>query len=589
MRVAVLASASDLSGYVAEILKTWGLALYDLVEAGAARDVDPAATPVVVVPAGKGGGDSSERDESLIAYARQGGTVVSFEPRGRLAEAAGLEWEGEREVPLRLRVTDFPAAGLGGELLPIVGRAAGYVVRGDGSPAPLVPRPLAYLSHPGRFAGETVGIAETCVGCGRIIVFAFDLPLCVLMLRQGDPARSEVIPSPDRCARPSHLAADFDAGDAAWIPFADLLARLLVDIVRAHLPAPVPLFSHLPARAAGILLYSGDEDGAQVAWNDEELSYVAAACGRMNLYIIPVNTNSTRADVERYRSRHDVGPHPDLRGLDGRSVQERLAELDRQIRMFGEMFGVTTRSVRNHCTAWAGYLEPAEVMEKLGVRMDANYFSGTYLRDRMPAPYAGFGGAMPMRFCDLDGHLIHVFQQHTHASDDVFFHATVDYSYKLSAAQYETVLRRILTDITTRFHTPYGVCIHPSNWVRYSREQGRALLRQAAEFGLPVWSYDQWSRFWDVRDSWRIHNLEWDGCELKFVAAGTEWNGDLRIALPYCYEGLVPAEVEAAGERMPWERVVRFDEPLLLCPLPAGRTEVPIRVRYRRPQAVRRS
>ena len=80
-------------------------------------------------------------------------------------------------------------------------------------------------------------------------------------------------------------------------------------------------------------------------------------------------------------------------------------------------------------------------------------------------------------------------------TDDGMFGPS-DYSYKLSPEVFSGVLRRIFTDITTRFHTPYGVCIHPSNWVKFSRLQGRELLRQGREFGLPIWSFDQWSEFW---------------------------------------------------------------------------------------------
>jgi hypothetical protein len=141
------------------------------------------------------------------------------------------------------------------------------------------------------------------------------------------------------------MAAEIGPHGAIWIPFADLLTRLLVDIVRERLPAPCPLLSHLPGLAPGILLYSGDEDGAEIAWNDEELDYVTEAGGRMNLYLIPIRTKSTSADVQRYTVHHDVGPHPDLRPWDGQPVDERLAEFERQILLFEDMFKVKARTV----------------------------------------------------------------------------------------------------------------------------------------------------------------------------------------------------------------------------------------------------
>jgi hypothetical protein len=584
MNVGILRNPSDLSAYLCEILKTWGLALSQFVQPDSLSALDPATMPVLVCPTADQGetippsGQTRPLSASIIDYARRGGTVVCFVPRGELARAAGLENQGAKDGPLCLRITTHPAAGLAGESLPVVGNAETY------SCTPQA-RVLAYLSHPGRFEGESLGIVETRAGRGRIVAFAFDLPLCVLLLRQGDPQRTERIPRGDSCARPSHMAVELGSHDAAWTPFADLLARLLVDVVRERMPVPVPLLSHLPGTAPGVLLYSGDEDGAEIAWNDEELDYVAKAGGRMNLYLIPIRTESTDADVQRYLAHHDVGPHPDLRPWDGRPVDERLAEFERQILLFEDMFRVKARTLRNHSTAWAGYLEPIEIMEKLGVSMDANYFSGGYKRNRQSAPYAAFGAAMPMHFCRPDGHLLNVYQQHTHLSDDVVF-GSADYSYKYAAAQYSVILDRILTDILTRFHTPYAVCIHPSNWVRFSRPHGQELLRQAAARGLPIWSFDQWSAFWRARDTWEFSQLDWDGASLQFTLAGSDDHDALCFTLPVKYAGASLGQVQVDQDITEWQRQTRYGKDLALVPVPAGRRTVCVSTTYGKNQAL---
>jgi len=563
MRVVVLSSPPDLSAYVGEMLRTWGLSLFDVVRPDALASLDPADVPVVICPVLH---DIERRAASLVAYARRGGTVICCLPAGELLSAAGLQSEGEKELPLRLRVTGCAAPALAGESVPIVGRAELYRCEEKA-------RVLAWLHHPGRYHGESAGLTETPVGAGRILAFVFDLPLCVLMLRQGDPARAEFVPQGDSCARPSHIAADFGPSDAGWTPFADMLGHFLVGVVRGCLPAPAPMLSHLPGAAPGILLYSGDEDCGQVAWNNEEFDCIAAAGGRMNLYVIPTRTNSTRADIERYRQRHDVGPHPDLRALDGHPLAERVAELDRQIRMFRDMFGFSPLSMRNHCTVWPGYMEPVEVMERLGVRMDGNFFSGSYMRERNCAPYAAFGGAMPMRFCRPDGRLLHVFQQHTHCADDVMF-GTAAYSYRLSPAQFEPYIRRVFSDITTRFHTPYALCIHPGNWVNFSRLQGEELLRQARERAMPIWSFDRWCRFWQARDTWRMQNITWDGKGLSFVAEGETSHADLCLSLPVSHAGRTLAEVRLNGALAAWRPATRHGEATALLSIPNGGTRV---------------
>jgi hypothetical protein len=163
-----------------------------------------------------------------------------------------------------------------------------------------------------------------------------------------------------------------------------------------------------------------------------------------------------------------------------------------------------------------------------------------------------------MRFCRPDGRLINVLQQPTQVADDVMFHPTVNYSYKVSPEAYAIMLDRIFGDIVTRFHTPFAVCIHPSNWVRFSAPQGKELLRQAAERGLPVWSFDQWSEFWDARDSWRFDDGAWDGRTLTFSVRGAMPHKELRLLLSAEHQGRSLVAVSLGGEDVEWQRTTRY-------------------------------
>lgn len=569
MTTGIYHNPPDLSLYIAEILKTWGLPYFRLISPADITNCDPDQLPVLVCPADC---DYSAIAGPIFDYIERGGQVICIQPATPLATMAGLVCEGHKETPLRLRVSARPAAGLAGELLPVVGQANVY--RAEEKAEVIV-----WLTFPGRYHDESPGITETRVGRGRIVVFAFDLPLSVLLMRQGDPALAEQIPEGDGCARPSHMAADIGPNDAAWMPYADLLSRLLVDQIRHLTPGPMPMISHLPGAAPGILLYSGDEDGAAISANEEEFDAVHAADGRMSLYIIPTGTLSTAEDVQRYSARHDIGPHPNLRPLDGRPVAERIQEFERQILMFQEMFGVTAYTLRNHCTAWAGYLEPVAIMEKLGVRMDGNYFSGTYMRDRESAPYAGFGAAMPMRFCTPEGRMYDVYQQHTHLSDDVLF-GDADYSFRYSPEQFEVIAQRIFTDIVHRFHTPYAVCIHPGNWVKFSRQQGLTLLEKARAFDLPIWSFDQWAAFCEARDSWRLVSMAWSHDTLHGRLEGETTHEGLRLILPVEYRNLTLKDVEFDGKSAVGETVTRYGQAVRLLPWPVDTKVLDITARY---------
>jgi hypothetical protein len=155
------------------------------------------------------------------------------------------------------------------------------------------------------------------------------------------------------------------------------------------------------------------------------------------------------------------------------------------------------------------------------------------------------------------------------------------HAYKYSPALYEVMLERIFTDIATRFHTPYTVCIHPTNWVLFSGDEGKMLVTQAREKGLPIWSLDQWALFWDARDTWRFEALEWDGAELCGKLAGGASHNDLRVAFPTEWAGARLADIWLDGEPVEWEIVRRYRQELALVRMPAGKLTCGVRTTYR--------
>lgn len=492
--------------YLAEILHTWGL--HDV-----ARDV-------WLLPAG-----ATVDAAEVEARARAGAIVITITPDPSVAKLAGLKHDGARELPAHLRFCGFIPRGLTGEMIPIVGAAGRYEL--DGAPPP-----LAYLCDRLRYGSDSPGIVDTPVGDGRLIVITFDLARCVRMLRQGDEAREGMIPPSDTCERPSHMACDVEMGDAVWCPYADLLARSLVELIERSAGHPVPLVHHLPGDAPSLLLYSGDEDNFPVADNDDQMRMISARGGRMDLYIIPDETQSTAEDIRRYARHHDVAPHPNLLPVDGKPNAERLARLESQIDLFKKISGIEPLTVRNHCNDWVGYMQHVETLERCGLRMEASYFTGDYRRGRRYAPYSDFGAAMPMRFARTDGSLIDVYQQHTHYTDNVLFYDDADYSYRFTAEAFGVMAERTCRDACERYRTPFGVDVHPGNRPKFSRDGDAALLDAVARHGMPIWSFTQWCRFWIDRETCIISDVCWNGSALSFVASCGAVRDDLRIALP---------------------------------------------------------
>lgn len=568
MRVAVMVEAEALGNYLVEVMRAWGLACVEQVDPhdhAVRRDLSRWAVIVC-----SGAVDDSGRIAALHEYVEQGGTLICMQTTGTLAELAGVELETPRDVSLRLRVSGFVVQGLAGEALPVPAGAGAYRLM-EGV------RGLAWLYEPNRYdgmGGETVGIAERALGSGRVISFAFDLARSVLLLRQGDPALADRpqrhTMASRRMAKPANMAADIGPYDTGQIPFADLLGRVLVDVVLRQLDAPVPMLSTLPASASGVVLFSGDEDNAATANVEQEFAEVAACGARMNLYIMPELTHTTPAAAQRYAEHHDLGPHPDLLNVVDEPVATRAAEYERQIRVFMDTFGIAPRSIRNHAAGWTGYLDLVHVQQRCGIRMDLNFFSGHYAREREHSLFSPFGSALPMRFCEPGGEMLDVFQQHTHLHDDILFAPDRDYSYKLMPEVARELFERTLDDLISRFPVPLAANFHPGNWNPFSREPALELLSLAREKRVAVWSYDQWLTFWEARDTWRVHAIEWDGAALHFAVEGEASHDELCLELPVKWQGRRLQRVTCGGADVTWSTQGWLGRDVARLALPTG-------------------
>ncbi|MCX5662887.1 MAG: hypothetical protein NTW19_24655 [Planctomycetota bacterium] len=589
MNIAILDVGLGLPHYLREMLEVWGLRGVRLIAADALASLDPTATPTLICPAGADAG----RAAALTNYIRKGGTLIALLPGPDLASEAGLSVGAELEKPLRLRLSALSVAGLGGEGLPVVAPARLYAALPPAAPASSsAPTILAHLSGPGRPRDLGPAIIATPLGSGQLVVVAFDLAQSVLLMRQGDPAKAEGLPphrdQGDDGARAVHMAADIGPEDSVWLPHADLVARTLVELVRRFTPAPLPMLWHLPGDASALVLYSGDEDVADPKMTRGQMASVESAGGRMNLYIIPENSVATPDDIAHFKADHDLGPHPNLRPFDGRSVAERLAEFSRQVRVFEQKFGIKARSVRNHCVVWVGYMEMARTMADLGIRMDGDFNYGGYMRARDPGPYAGWGAAMPMRFCDVGvggkDEIIDVRQQHTHVGDDEMFSTlATPYSYRITPEVYAAMLSRVLHDNATRFHVPYAVNLHPGNWGRFSGGHSDALLAAAREAGAPVWSFDRWSEFVDRQAEWKLEDWTWDGKSLRWRWSGPAAGSPMSATLPVSWMGRCLVSIVVDGREVPassLRRVTRHRETLATFDIASDAKVVDVKATY---------
>jgi len=554
------------SAYLQQLLEAWGLSWTERITFGSNGDTDLQQHPLVVCPAMP---MSSAQSDQLDRYVHAGGTAICLAPDAKLLKRAGFDPGAPRTGPLRLRVHGLRVQGLRGAPLPIAGGALNCT-RPDNA------QTLAALYVPDRFEGEdheSPGIVRVRHGDGQWVMVLFDLPRSVMLIRQGDPALADFqFDNPSitrRSCKPTNLAMGVGPFDAGAVPYADLLARTLVDLIIDCLDHPMPTLATTPTGTNGVVLLSGDEDNASLDANAEEMDTFTDAGARMNLYIIPDLTQSSKQDVDRYSQNHDVGPHPNIVPQCDEPAEARIAAYEAQLDLYMKAFDRPARSVRNHAAGWVGYLDLIEVQAKHGIRMDANYFSCHTFRERNHAPFSPFGGALPLKFTRPDGRLIDVYQQPTQLNDDIWFAPDRPYSYHLNRAAAEPILAQLVHDISERFAVPLTTNFHPGNWY-FAGEFAVMLLRLAQELGLGCCSLDQWLTFWEQRAGCTFHDLKWDEPGTLSFSAGGARSAPLDVELPLQWQQRTLRRVSVRGREVNWTTRRRLESDAACVTLPAG-------------------
>ena len=179
---------------------------------------------------------------------------------------------------------------------------------------------------------------------------------------------------------------------------------------------------------------------------------------------------------------------------------------------------------RTHCVVWSDWVSQARISRDNGIRLDTNYyyFPKAFVNDR---PGFMTGSGMPMRFADVDGTRIDVYQAATQMTDET------DQSYPFTI---DTLLGNALG--TQGF---YGVMTANMHTDAPSSTGSEAIVDSALKKGVPVVSARQMLTWLDGRNRSSFGSIAWSGNTLTFrVTAATGSNG---------LRGMIPASTSAGS------------------------------------------
>jgi hypothetical protein len=371
---------------------------------------------------------------------------------------------------------------------------------------------------------------------GQAAAFTYDLARSIVLTRQGNPAwagqdRDGVFP-----IRPNDLF--FGGAQTDWvdvgridIPQADEQQRLLANLVE-HMNAdrkPIPRFWYLPRGEKAAVVMTGDDhaNGGTAPRFDTYKTQSPGGCSvalwecvRATSYIYPASPLTNAQAGAYHADGFEIAVHTQI---DGGCADWTPGQLDslfaNQRAAFASKYTNVPAPVteRTHCVAWSDYTSHAKVDRDYGVRLDTNYYHypGSWIGSN---PGYMTGSGMVMRFADVDGTPIDVFQAHTHMTDE----AGQAYPATANALLDEAIGPEGYYGIfTTNMHTDFD-----------QHDGSDAIVASALARSVPVVTAKQMLDWVDGRDTSSFKSFSWSGSQLGFtVTAGAGANG-LQAMLP---------------------------------------------------------
>jgi chitodextrinase len=526
--------------YLAEILRAEGLNEFATIDVSLLSPALLANFGVVVL----GQTPLNANQVSMLSsWVNGGGNLIAMRPDAQLAGLLGLTTAGTTLANRYLKVDGSapPGQGIVTQTIQYHGIADRYTLNGATAVA------MLFSSRSTATTNPAVTLVSVGSSGGQASAFTYDLARSVVYTRQGNPAWAGQERDGVTGIRPNDMFYGAKVGDVQpdWIdtnrisvPQADEQQRLLANLITLmeRDRMPVPRFWYLPRGEKAVVLLSGDDHSPDMAqggtvsnfeWFEEQspagCSVAEWDCVRATSYVLS-NSVLTEEQAAPYISGgFEVALHT-MAGSPCPTTPMSETTLAGVFASEYSAFDVrfpnlpSPASNRTHCVYWPDWASSAKVERANGVRMDANYY-------HYPASWIGTrpgfmtGGGFPMRFADLDGTTIDVYQQNTNINDE----ATTDYESTIN-----TLLDNALG--SRGYYGAFGTNNHTDNPAPLASNV--AILEAAQARGVPLISYKQMLDWVDGRNASTIRSISWSAGTFSFATIiGAGANG-LEAMLP---------------------------------------------------------
>jgi len=526
--------------YFSEILSTEGFNEYTVTDISLVTATTLANYDVVIL----GDMQLSESQAAMLStWAQDGGNLIAMHPDPQLAGLLGLV-SLSSTLPdgyILVQTSTGPGVGIVGETMQFHGRADLYSLNGASAIATLYSDSTTPTGSPAVTVNQTGG--------GQAAAFTYDLARSVVYTRQGNPAwAGEARDGQSGPIRSDDLFfgdASFDP-EPDWvnlnnvaIPQADEQQRLLANLILQMEAArkPLPRFWYFPSGFKAVVVMTGDDHGSYYGggvttqrFND----FIAASptgcsvpdwqCVRATSNLFPsliASNTLTNAQAAAYVAQgFEISAHVDSYLEPNNAFSPTCSNFTAQsLSVFYSNYLASFASEypslpapmthRMHCVSWSTYDDQPQVELNNGMRLDTTYYywPASWINN-VPGMFTGSG--MPMRFTDLYGNIINVYQAVTQMTDE-------------SSQTYPFTVDTLLDNAVegTGYYGAFVANMH-NDEIDYPGPGANQIVAAAQALGVPVVSAVQLLTWLDGRNSSSFNSLSWSGSSLSFgITVGT--------------------------------------------------------------------
>ncbi|HEX8038960.1 MAG TPA: hypothetical protein VF490_07400 [Chryseosolibacter sp.] len=510
----LLGTAKDFGLFAGEILKAEGFNEFQTDSLNSPQ-VSPAFLKGfdVVILAPTPVTDSQER--MLARYVEEGGNLIAFRPDKKLSDIFGIRDAGGQlsDGYLFVDADNEIGKGITQDTLQFHGAADKYSLA-DG-------QPIAFFYSDEDPLADLPAVVSRMDGNGEAIAFLYNLPESVALTRQGNYRHAGL----EMDGIPGIRAMDLFTG---WVDpskntlnQADEQMRLLthcVEVLTRDIK-PLPRFWYFPDTLNCVVTLNNDGEDSKENEFVKQFDDVDAQGAKMTLYIKEVEFVS-RTWVDKWTAKgFEIGGHPDdtrqAENPEWRTMDSVYTALNNELK---SEYGLgPMQTVTNHWFVWVGrdttgrpdFAAQAKIEERHGVGLDCNYAHydngsthGHFLGESGINQGNYTGSGLPMKFVDMNGTIIHVYQQLNNVYDQQYMeHKDQDgYFHAFKGLMDRSLDEEVYSTISVKAH---------NNEYYFSEMPLMKMLAYAKNKGIPVWTELELLEFLRMKDEAVFDNLAW--------------------------------------------------------------------------------